>query len=188
MQATTRKPRTTPGNQCGFTLLEVLIAVVILSIGLLGVAGLQAFSLRNNQEAYMRSQAAILAMDITERMRANMAGVQAGAYDLGTATANANCNSAGSGCTPAQLAQNDLHEWRTALFAALPTPNPSTAGLGEGIVCIDSNPTPGASGKDGNGVTDHQCDGNGSVYAVKIWWDTNRDGGMDGYFWTSFQP
>lgn len=175
-------------HQHGFTLLEVLIAVVILSIGLLGVAGLQAFGLRNNQDAYVRSQAAILAMDIAERMRANRAGVLAGAYDLGAAAQNANCNNAAVGCTPAELAGHDLYQWRKALLAALPTPNPTDAGLGEGVVCIDSDPTPGAGGTDGTGVGNAGCDGTGTVYAVKIWWDTDRDGGMDGYFWTSFQP
>lgn len=162
--------------------------MVVLSIGLLGVAGLQAFGLRNNQEAYMRSQAAILAMDISERMRANMAGVQTGAYDQGAASENGNCNNAGTGCTAAELAQHDLYQWRTALFASLPTPDPTEAGLGEGVVCIDSDPTPDASGTDGSGVAAPDCDGNGNIYAVKIWWDTNRDGGMDGYYWTSFQP
>lgn len=169
-------------------MLEVLIAVVILSIGLLGVAGLQALGLRNNQDAYMRSQAAILAMDIAERMRANMTGVQASEYDQGAANENGNCNNAAVGCTAAELAQHDLYQWRTALFSALPTPDPTDAGLGEGVVCIDSDPTPGADGKDGTGVSDPGCDGSGSIYAVKIWWDTNRDGGMDGYYWTSFQP
>ena len=180
---------TLPANhQRGFTLLEVLIAVVVLSIGLLGVAGLQAFGLRNNQDAYMRSQATILAMDIAERMRANMAGVQAGAYDQGTANENNGCNDAATGCSATELAQHDLYQWRSALFAALPTPDPTEADLGEGIVCIDSDPTPGSTGMDGTGVGEPDCDGSGSVYAVKIWWDTNRDGGMDGYFWTSFQP
>ncbi|MBI5462892.1 MAG: type IV pilus modification protein PilV [Gammaproteobacteria bacterium] len=188
MRPTSHTQPTGHSLQRGFTLLEVLIAVVVLSIGLLGVAGLQAFGLRNNQDAYMRSQATILATDIAERMRANMTGVEAGTYDQGVAVENTNCNDATTGCTANELAQHDLYQWRTALFAALPTPNPAEAGLGEGVVCIDSDPTPDADGVDGTGVGDNGCDGTGGVYAVKIWWDTNRDGGMDGYFWTSFQP
>ncbi len=55
----------------GFTLIEVLIAMLVLAVGLLGLAGLQATSLRNNQSAYNRSQATQLAYDLADRMRAN---------------------------------------------------------------------------------------------------------------------
>ena len=61
----------------GFTLLEILIAVGVLSIGLLGIAGLQALGQRSNHSAYLRSQATALAYDMIDRMRANKAGVQA---------------------------------------------------------------------------------------------------------------
>ena len=59
----------------GFTLIEVLIAMLVLAVGLLGLAGLQATSLKNNQSAYNRSQATQLAYDMADRMRANVAGV-----------------------------------------------------------------------------------------------------------------
>jgi type IV pilus assembly protein PilV len=169
-------------NASGFTLIEVMIAVLVLSVGLLGLAAMQAFGLRNNQEAYMRSQATILAGDIMERMRANIQGVNAGHYNLGTPSAVAACLTT-TGCTAQQLAQQDMFEWRTSMFNALPTPTPTNANLGEAVVCIDSTPL-----NSGTSVNNHGCDGIGNVYAVKIWWDTNRDGGMDGYFWTSFQP
>ena len=68
-------------GQRGFSLLEVLIAVVVLSIGLLGLASLQATSLRMNQEALMRSQEAHLAYDMIDRMRANRPGFIAGTYN-----------------------------------------------------------------------------------------------------------
>ena len=60
-----------PDRISGFTLLEVLVALVILSIGLLGLAGLQAASLRYNHSSYLRSQATLIAYDIVDRMRAN---------------------------------------------------------------------------------------------------------------------
>jgi type IV pilus assembly protein PilV len=94
-------------SQSGFTLIEVLVSALILYIGIVGVAGLQAMSLKNNQSAYMRSQA-------------------------------------------------------TALAANLP--------MGEGFVCIDSTPN------DGDGVGNPQCDGAGTQFSVKVWWDDNRDG------------
>ena len=56
----------------GFTLIEVLISMLILAVGLLGLAGLQATGLRNNLSAYNRSQATQLAYDMADRMRANV--------------------------------------------------------------------------------------------------------------------
>ena len=53
----------------GFTLLEVLITLIVLSVGLLGLAGLQTMSLRNNHDAYLRNQATIQANDLVERLR-----------------------------------------------------------------------------------------------------------------------
>ncbi len=70
-----------PASEHGFTLLEILIAVVILSVGLLGLAGLQARSLQANQSALMRSQATVLAYDMVDRMRANRAIARAGGYN-----------------------------------------------------------------------------------------------------------
>lgn len=62
-------------------MLEVLIAVLVLSIGLLGMASLQTVALRNNTSAYMRTQAGILASDIMDRMRANVVTARAGSYN-----------------------------------------------------------------------------------------------------------
>jgi type IV pilus assembly protein PilV len=65
----------------GFTLLEVLVAVLVLAIGLLGMAGLQMTGMKSNNSAYLRSQASLLAYDITERMRANRNAALSGSYD-----------------------------------------------------------------------------------------------------------
>ncbi|MGD8568756.1 MAG: type IV pilus modification protein PilV [Gammaproteobacteria bacterium] len=64
-----------PTVHSGFTLIEVLIAVVILSIGLLGMAGIQVQGLRGTTSSTMRSQATILANDIAERIRVNTPGI-----------------------------------------------------------------------------------------------------------------
>lgn len=69
-----------PG-QSGFTMLEVLVAMVVLSIGLLGLAGLQATGLQANHSAYLRTQAAFLAYDILDIMRANREGARSGDYN-----------------------------------------------------------------------------------------------------------
>lgn len=98
-------------EQKGFTLLEVLVTIIVLSIGLLGLAGLMATSLRNTHSAYQRTQAAWLAYDVIDRMRANSKDALANDYDitLGTAT------SSSSG-----LAAADINDWKTTLANALP--------------------------------------------------------------------
>lgn len=65
----------------GLTLVEILIALLVLSIGLLGLAGLQTLSLQFNTSAYQRTQATALAYEMADRMRANRSGALAGAYD-----------------------------------------------------------------------------------------------------------
>lgn len=105
-------------RQAGFTMLEVLIAIVVLSIGLLGVAGMQANSLKNNHAAYTKTQATNLASDIAERMRANPEGVDhyAGFDSKGTIKSAPTCIS--SGCTPQQLAEYDLYYWSLPVVSA----------------------------------------------------------------------
>lgn len=89
-------------GQVGFTLLEVLIAIVILAIGLLGIAGMQANSIRNNQNAYLRGQATMLAYDIIERMRANRTLAINGNYSVAL----------GSGGSGSGIALTDITEWK----------------------------------------------------------------------------
>ena len=102
----------------GFAMLEVLITIVVISFGLLGLAGLQAVGLKNNQTAYLRSIATQQAYDMADRMRANFTGVQAGDYNnISGVGANQACSSA---CTPAQLAAYDRFSWNTANAALLP--------------------------------------------------------------------
>ena len=67
-------------KQSGFTLLEILVAMLVLAIGLLGLAGLTTSSMRNNLSASHRTQATWMAYDIVDRMRANRASAVTGAY------------------------------------------------------------------------------------------------------------
>lgn len=118
-------PMNRPHQPRGFTMIEVLVALVVLSVGLLGLAGMQLTGLRYNQGAYSRSQAALMANDIIDRMRANTDGLSAGAYDAAIDTtaapgaSAAGCLSAAGGCTPAELAAGDIYEW-CQLFNATP--------------------------------------------------------------------
>lgn len=96
----------------GFTLLEVLVALIVLSIGLLGLAGLQASGLRSNHSGYLRSQATIFAYEMTDRMRANRKTALTGSYDIGFS------DSIPSGTTIEDI---DRKEWLNALAASLPS-------------------------------------------------------------------
>jgi type IV pilus assembly protein PilV len=121
-------------HQRGFTMLEVLVAIVVLSFGLLGLAGLQANGLRNNTSAYMRTQANLLAYDMLDRMRANLQGVENGDYDdlLSTTPTDPACIS--SGCSIAQMAAHDAYEWSQQLGDVLPEGQGRVAGTGIGSV------------------------------------------------------
>jgi type IV pilus assembly protein PilV len=102
----------------GFTLVEVMVALVVLSIGLLGIAGLYAVTLRSSGGAIYRMQAVNLASDMADRVRANRrAGL---AYN--NAPANNNCYGAAAvaDCTPPQMAANDLLVWNAQVATILP--------------------------------------------------------------------
>ena len=166
----------------GFTLIEVLIAMLVLAVGLLGLAGLQATSLRNNQSAYNRSQATQLAYDLADRIRANVAGV-ATYITAGAAAQKAPCLTT-AGCLPVDMAKNDLYQWNCAVAGGCENDTPpilATLPSGQGIVCLDSTPNDGASTAAPN------CDGAGNTYTIKIWWDDDRSGAAAQRFVVSFQ-
>ncbi|MFC1602020.1 type IV pilus modification protein PilV [Pseudomonadota bacterium] len=98
-------------NQRGFSLIEVLVAVFILSVGLLSVAALQIIGLKNTHSALLHSQATTSATDIIDRMRINRDGALAGSYDIAIGA------SAPGGST---IAANDLGGWKINLDANLP--------------------------------------------------------------------
>jgi len=137
-------------RQTGLSLLEVLIAIAILGIGLLGLAQMQAFGLLNVERAYQRSQATVLAYAIADKMRANV--TTANSYlttfmPAADASAQPDCKTT-SGCTVAALAENDLFEWNQELTAQLP-------GATGTIALVDGN------------------------YTVAIVWDDTGDGVVD---------
>ncbi len=160
----------------GFTLIEVLVAVVILALGLLGLAGLQASGLGNNQSAYNRSLATQLAYDMVDRMRANVVNARllaSSAYCVGAPLcvgpaplAVAGCGmppgAAVAGCTSVQMAQNDVFEWNQAINTALGVNATRTITL---VVAT-------------------------RVFTITLSWDDDRDGDVDAFdpnFQTSFR-
>jgi len=117
-------PANNSGRASGFTLIEVLVSLLILAIGLLGVAALQFRGLQYNHDAYMRSQVNILAYDIADRMRLN--APNAADYIVNYTTdlppdpqdlteTNNDCDD-----TLAADVDEDLNCWKDALDRSLP--------------------------------------------------------------------
>ena len=144
-------------KQTGFSLIEVMIAFFILAIGILGLTSLLTNSVKGNQGAYLRTQAIVAAQDMADRVRANKSDNY-----LGAASQNTKCIDNAGSCTANEMASHDLFEWNQALAATLP--------LGQGVVCSDDAPNDGAS------ASNDGCEVNATLYAVKVWWDDNRDG------------
>ena len=165
----------------GFTLLEVLVAMVVLSVGLLSLAGLQVVGLRTGHSSYLRTQATIQSYDIIDRMRANEGGVEY--YNKPTQTGSAgtedtDCETV-TGCSTASMAAHDLFRWNQAIDDVLPG--------GVGVVCVDSTPE---DGDPTNPACDNVGGGNSATatYAIKIWWIDDKAAGTQQLFATSFRP
>jgi len=124
----------------GVSLIEVLIAVLIFSIGLLGLAGLLVMSTRSNHIAYLRTQATFLANNMAERMSANPTGVWNGDYNNGSYPVGAGSVSCSldSPCSPTQLATYDQQAWSQQLQTFLP--NPTASITCSGVTSVSYNP------------------------------------------------
>jgi type IV pilus assembly protein PilV len=139
--------------QIGTSLLEVLIAVVVLSIGMLGLAGLQVAGLRVNQGALQRSQATILAYDILDRMRGDRTAAIEGDYDLYATVDGVDAPVPADEI--ADLLNDNLSAWGEELGVVLPG--------AEGLVCRTNNPA----------VAD--CTDSGEFFVVRIGWNDEND-------------
>ena len=107
----------------GFTLLEVMIAMVIFSIGLLGLASLQATALQNEHASYSRSQAILLAYEMADRIKANPGGSVNYVIDTNTVTVSGYSGSdmcVSNNCTITDIVKYDMGEWKGAITALLP--------------------------------------------------------------------
>jgi len=130
-QAPTEKPMATrPGFlrshrlSCGFNLLEVLIAILVLAIGLIGLAALQSVGLRSGHGAYLESQATLLAYDMSDRIRANPDN--ATEY-VGTAVCPTDWSPPDP---PLADAEMELDEWACTLEGLLPSASGEITNLG----------------------------------------------------------
>lgn len=104
-------------QQAGFSLVEVLITLVIMSVGMLGIAGLYVQSMQAGRTSMFRHNAVTLAGDVADRIRANPRAAIAYIDPVG---ANNNCVLGGASCTPAQMAANDILLWKTQAADTLP--------------------------------------------------------------------
>jgi type IV pilus assembly protein PilV len=169
----------------GFSLIEILVSVLILSTGLLGLVGLQAKGLRDNISAYHSQQATQFAYNIIDRMRSNRLEANKNAASIyiskkpTDAQAKANCLknvASGGGCNPTEMAENDLYEWNQMLINTFP--------MGQGTISFASTTSGGENIKD-------LCSRPLPIgYAIVITWDDNRDQKItseDRCFRTDFQ-
>lgn len=106
----------------GFTLLEVLIAVLVFSLGMLGLAGMMVVSVKTNHSAYLRTQASFLAQSMADRMRANPQGVWAATYSGSYPAAGSDPCTGGAPCSSSNIALRDKFYWGQQLGNFLPNP------------------------------------------------------------------
>jgi len=153
-------PRTT-----GFTLLEVLVAIVVLSFGVLGVVGLQAAALQANKEARFQSTAVAMARELGDLMRGNkdhaIVNSNANKY-LGAYTAASLGSLANPTCAPCtsqtEVAEANMRDWLNRVGDVLP-------GF-RVVVCFDQTPYEAS----GDRLPQWSCSNNGGVAVVKIGW------------------
>lgn len=107
---------TRASNQLGFNLIENLIAIVVLSVGLLGLAGLQAESIKSTNHAQLRTQASQLIKSMSDRMRANRDAAISGRYNT-TLTENGNSNNQLPG---KNRVGDDISAWWSQVTTAMP--------------------------------------------------------------------
>ena len=112
-----------PTKNHGFSLLEILISLVILSVGMVGLAGLKIVAIKGENESHFRHEASLLMMELADRIRANPAGVDAGSYEahdgISVTTAPSPLCDDGS-CSASQLATFDMYSVAKKISVAVP--------------------------------------------------------------------
>ncbi len=159
--------RTFPSKSAGFSMVEVLVSIVVLTFGMLGMVGMQAAALHSNREARLQSTAAVMARELAEMIRGNRrvgAALTSNPY-LGSfssplvATTPTYClnASATSGCADTTaVANSELTEWLARVDAELPGARV--------VTCLDATPF------DASGLPQWACSASGTTVVIKIGW------------------
>ena len=143
--------------QTGATLIEILVAVVVFSIGLSGTAAIVINNVKTTASASTRSQAVILADQQAENMRANLVAYEAADFSQDPSVAVSVCRDTVE-CTSIEQAQYDTTAWKAEVARLLPA--------GQAFICTDSSPDDGTPGA-------LACDGAGTN-VIKIFWTNTR--------------
>ena len=126
----------------GFSIVEALVALVVLSVGMLGIAALYVESLRAGRTAVYRTQAVNLAADMADRIRANRPAVLPNFWQLpagANPVAHPECINGAISCTPKTLAEGDQRSWLDAIRDELPGNGAATA---SGTILVDPAASP----------------------------------------------
>ena len=140
----------------GFSMIEILVTVVILAVGMLGMAAIQLMSKRTNMESAQRTTATLLAADILERMRINASQLEnyssivAVGADARTAPSKI-CSASGTSCSAYELFEFDMYVWEQALMGAseVNTAGDKLGGLVNPTACILTNVAVGVTDRSG---------------------------------------
>lgn len=151
-------------KQRGYTLVEVMVTVLILSIGLAALGLLQVLTVQNTYNSNNRALAVMSAEAMIDRVRSNIAGYETGAYTSLTAPGLPQPCTDASPCSPDQIAQSEYSLWTQELAQNLPQ--------GFGILCMD-----GDDGSVNDGEPGAPACG-GGVNVIKIFWRENSVGGQ----------
>ncbi len=156
----------------GLTLVEILVTIIILAIGLLGLATLQLNALRNNTTAYERTQAGNMAYSMIDRMRSNKGAAANYAVAMGSGPASSvtDCQGSSADCSTADMATYDVAAWECSLGSKWSTGSATTSASG----CKDIgaiSPGPLANG-DGSITVTNTTDG--TVVTVTVQWTEKR--------------
>jgi type IV pilus assembly protein PilV len=147
-------------RQQGVTILETLVAILVLSVGILGMVAMLINSLKLTTSSNYRTTAAQYAYGLADSIRASLP--QLTSYPGASGAGTANCLTT-AGCTAAEITTTEVALWQAQLAASLPS--------GAGTICRDSTPNDGTP-------SNWQCTGGASTstdpFVIKVCWDESR--------------
>ncbi len=130
----------------GFSLIEVMVTLAIVSVAALGMASLQVVAVRSNNSALLESQAATAAQDLIERIRANPTGNYSTTFEETISVSEVPpCKGVNSNCDAVAMARHDLMDWKCSLGAVAMSSTCATRGIagqlpnGDGSITVVGN-------------------------------------------------